>query len=265
MPSSSRCRGTTPTPTNTWTATLTCRRGRDSTTPFSTLMRSPRTRRPILTRTFGSGALPRKIGRAWRRRSRRRSSGSYRSGASPATSASRPSAAPWPGLRSAGDGPLIESASLVALDGPDGSAVGAALVTLLPDADPSDWDGYHWQEPPPPNCVERRLGRPHLTWIFVDPSCAGHGVGTTLLAGAVTGLRRLGYHALASTFLPTNDSSVLWHWRCGFRLLEYAGSNRRTAAPRPRLLAQRFRETQVTCCRALVHRVILARRDGSLR
>jgi GNAT superfamily N-acetyltransferase len=126
-----------------------------------------------------------------------------------------------------GDGPLIASASFVALDGPDGAAVGAALLTLLPDADPSEWDSFHWHEPPPTDCLEQRLGRPHLTWIFVHPFCAGRGAGTALLIGAARRLRELGYRQLASTFLPTNDSSVLWHWRNAFRLVEYAGSTRR--------------------------------------
>jgi L-amino acid N-acyltransferase YncA len=27
-----------------------------------------------------------------------------------------------------------------------------------------------------------------------------------------------GYRQLVSTFLLGNDASVLWHWRCGFRL-----------------------------------------------
>jgi ribosomal protein S18 acetylase RimI-like enzyme len=129
--------------------------------------------------------------------------------------------------RAGGDGPVIESASLMALDGPGGSEIGAILVTLLPDADPSAWDSFHWREPPPADCIEHRLGRPHLTWIFVHPWCAGRGTGTALLTGAVGRLRALGYREMASTFLPTNDSSVLWHWRCGFRLVEYAGSTRR--------------------------------------
>jgi GNAT superfamily N-acetyltransferase len=129
--------------------------------------------------------------------------------------------------RTGGDGPVIDVASLVALEGPGGRAVGAALLTLLPDADPSEWDSFQWHEPPPPDCVARRLGRPHLTWVFVHPFCAGRGAGTALLLGAAGRLRDLGYRQLASTFLPTNDSSVLWHWRTGFRLVEYAGSSRR--------------------------------------
>jgi ribosomal protein S18 acetylase RimI-like enzyme len=129
--------------------------------------------------------------------------------------------------RGGGDGPVIESASFVALDGPGGNAIGSILVTLLPDADASAWDSFHWREAPPADCVARRLGRPHLTWVFVHPWCAGRGTGTALLTGAVGRLRALGYREMASTFLPTNDSSVLWHWRCGFRLVEYAGSTRR--------------------------------------
>ena len=35
-----------------------------------------------------------------------------------------------------------------------------------------------------------------------------------------------GYKELASTFLLGNESSTLWHWRMGFRLLAYPGSMR---------------------------------------
>lgn len=125
-----------------------------------------------------------------------------------------------------GDGPLIEAACFVALE-EDGAAVGAVFVTLLPDGDPCDWDSYGWRTPPPPDAVARRLGRPHLTWIFVEPLSAGQGAGTTLLAAAVRALLRLGFRELASTFLRGNDSSMLWHWRNGFRLLPYPGSLRR--------------------------------------
>ena len=129
--------------------------------------------------------------------------------------------------RTGGDGPMIEAASFVAHPGSNGGPIGAILITLLPEADPSEWGSFHWDEPPPPDCVELRLGRPHLTWIFVHPFCAGRGAGTALLVGAVQRLREHGFHELASTFLPTNDSSMLWHWRNGFRLIEYPGSSRR--------------------------------------
>src|SRR5262245_52243906 len=124
-----------------------------------------------------------------------------------------------------GDGPWIEPASFVARE--EERIVGAILVTLLPDADPCEWDSYRWTEPPPVDCVERALGRPHLTWIFVSPWLAGQGIGTALLASAVNQLRAMGYQQLLSTFMIGNESSMLWHWRNGFRLLPYPGSMRR--------------------------------------
>jgi len=128
--------------------------------------------------------------------------------------------------RTGGDGPWVECASFVACDS-DGELVGAILVTLLPVGDPCEWGSYQWPEPPPPDCLERRLGRPHLTWVFVAPGCTGEGVGTLLLAAAVRGLLGLGYRDLLSTFMIGNEQSALWHWRNGFRLLAYPGSKRR--------------------------------------
>jgi GNAT superfamily N-acetyltransferase len=129
--------------------------------------------------------------------------------------------------RSGGDGPWIEPASYVAAVPGEGHPVGAILLTLLPAGDLTGWDGYHWTEPPPADAIIRRLGRPHLTWVFVAPLSAGRGVGTALLHAAVRQLLALGYAELASTFLLGNDSSMLWHWRNGFRLLAYPGSRRR--------------------------------------
>jgi GNAT superfamily N-acetyltransferase len=131
--------------------------------------------------------------------------------------------------RNGGDGPWVELASFVAVNDSGDRIIGAALVTLLPQRDPSDWDSYHWTEEPPPDCIARRMGRPHLTWIFVNPEHSGHGVGTTLLAAVAGALRSLGYQELASTFLLGNESSMLWHWRSGFRLLSYPSSRRRTS------------------------------------
>ena len=82
-------------------------------------------------------------------------------------------------------------------------------------------------EPPPPDCFQKRLGIPHLTWIFVDPIVQGYGVGTALLSALVNRLLDMGYDRLSSTFLQGNDSSLLWHWRNGFELLENPGSRRR--------------------------------------
>lgn len=123
------------------------------------------------------------------------------------------------------DGPLVGTASFVAEEG--GRAVGAILVTLVPEGDPCEWETYSWKEPAPADCVEARRGQPHLTWVFVSPWHKGDGVGTALLGAAVRELQALGFGHLLSTFLAGNESSMLWHWRNGFRLLAYPGSKRR--------------------------------------
>jgi GNAT superfamily N-acetyltransferase len=133
--------------------------------------------------------------------------------------------------RNGGDGPLLASACFTARSAQHGAAVGAILVTLLPDVDPTEWGAFHWKQPPPPDCVERRTGRPHLTWIFVSPLFTGEGVGTALLDAAVRGLLSMGFTKLATTFLAGNESSTLWHWRNGFRLMEYPGSKRKRRDP----------------------------------
>jgi GNAT superfamily N-acetyltransferase len=129
--------------------------------------------------------------------------------------------------RTGGDGPWVREASFVAVTGEDRLPIGAIFITLLPEGDPCAWDSYYWAEPPPPDCIQRRLGVPHLTWVFVTPLHAGRGAGTALLAAAVRRLLRLGYRRLLSTFLYGNESSMLWHWRNGFRLLAHPGSFRR--------------------------------------
>jgi hypothetical protein len=125
-----------------------------------------------------------------------------------------------------GDGPLIEQASFVAWQ--DEVAVGCVLITLLPGGDPSDPSSYHWQETPPTDCIRRRVGRPHLTWIFVEPGQSGNGIGSALLGISANSLLQLGYTELLSTFMIGNDSSMLWHWRNGFRLLAHPQSPRRS-------------------------------------
>lgn len=128
--------------------------------------------------------------------------------------------------RSGEDGPLIGRACFVAED-EQGRALGAVLVTLVPKEDPEGLGGLVWEKPPPEGCVERCEGWAHLTWVFVSHFSAGHGVGTALLAAAVRELLAMGYEDLLSTFLAGNVSSMLWHWRQGFRLLAYPGSFRR--------------------------------------
>jgi hypothetical protein len=55
---------------------------------------------------------------------------------------------------------------------------------------------------------------------------ARFGIGSALLGHATNALLKLGYTELASTFLLGNESSTLWHWMNGFRLISYAGSYR---------------------------------------
>jgi hypothetical protein len=128
------------------------------------------------------------------------------------------------------DGPIIRPACHLAFDEKDGDPVGAILVTLVPPVDLEDFWSLQWKTPPPPDCVEQRLGHAHLTWIFVGHWIAGYGVGTALLAHASRSLLELGYVELISSFILGNDSSMLWHWRNGFELLPYSGSRRRFRA-----------------------------------
>lgn len=124
-----------------------------------------------------------------------------------------------------GDGPRLRCASFVA--GFDSKPVGAILITLMPDGDPCDLDTFHWTETPPADLRRRRRGQPHVTWIFVSPWHKGRGIGTALLAASAQALRRLGYPRLLSTFFTANESSMLWHWRSGFKLLAYPSTRRR--------------------------------------
>jgi len=130
--------------------------------------------------------------------------------------------------RSGRDGPWIAPASFVAEERQQ--LIGAILITLLPGGDLESWDSFYWDAPPPADAIERRLGRPHLTWVFVAPLRAGQGVGSALLGAAVRELGALGFSQLVSTFMLGNDSSILWHWRNGFRLLSHPGSLRRLRA-----------------------------------
>jgi GNAT superfamily N-acetyltransferase len=124
------------------------------------------------------------------------------------------------------DGPLIAPACFVAER--DGEMLGAGLVTLLPLRDPTAWNAYCWSSPPPEDAVERCLGRPHLTWIFVRSHSRARGVGSALLRTLCEALRQMGYRELLSTFLEGNTTSMLWHWRNGFTLLQNPDSYRRT-------------------------------------
>jgi len=134
--------------------------------------------------------------------------------------------------REGAEGPLVAEACRVAC-GSEGDPVGAIITTLLPDGDLAQWGPWRWQEPPPPDAIARRIGRPHLTWVFVSPWFSRQGVGMAMLDEVVESLRRLGCAELASSFLLGNESSTLWHWRAGFRLISYPGSMRRAQAAKP--------------------------------
>lgn len=126
--------------------------------------------------------------------------------------------------RTGGDGPWIEQASLLAET--EERLVGVILITLVPPGDPCDSEDYRWNEPAPADAITRRLGRPHLTWIFVAPLKSGHGIGSALLGRSIQELLALGFTELFTTFIIGNDSSALWHWRNGFELLAFPGSHR---------------------------------------
>ena len=126
--------------------------------------------------------------------------------------------------RTGGDGPLIETTCIVA-EG-EGRIIGAILNTLIPRREVGEWWDGTWPTPLPADAWA--TGRPHLTWVFVSPWHAGEGLGNELLARAVKVLRCAGFTELASTFLLGNESSTLWHWRNGFRLMPYPASLRKT-------------------------------------
>jgi GNAT superfamily N-acetyltransferase len=124
--------------------------------------------------------------------------------------------------RAGADGPIVERACWVALAADE--IVGAIHITLSFDGDLETFDDPGWTETPPPDALEQRWGRPHLTWIYIRPAWSRRGIGRLLLACASRRLAELGYRELASTFQLGNASSQLWHWRLGFRLLSYVGS-----------------------------------------
>lgn len=146
--------------------------------------------------------------------------------------------------RAGGDGPLIDAACFVArCDTADGERLlGAILVTLTQEGDLERFDDLEWTREAPPDAVERGWGRPHLTWIFTNAWNSRRGMGSALLQYAANALLEIGYRELASTFLLGNESSTLWHWRNGFRLLSCPGSPRAM----DRAIERGTRETRAT-------------------
>lgn len=126
-----------------------------------------------------------------------------------------------------GDGPLIEAACFQIADSRRDGPCGATLVTLQPFEILTDPFGATWRGAIPDNAVQSKLGVPHLTWIFVSPWQARHGLGTRLLAATVEALREMGFDSLASTFMLDNGPSALFHWRNGFQLPSQMAAFRR--------------------------------------
>jgi hypothetical protein len=116
--------------------------------------------------------------------------------------------------RTGQDGTLVETACFI---GTEIDTVGqyhdvsAALVTLVDPATRRAAATPEASESPAQPI-------PHLTWIFVNDWRKRRGVGTTLLRAIVRALRAHGYAELASTVMPGNTASLMWHWRRGFRL-----------------------------------------------
>jgi ribosomal protein S18 acetylase RimI-like enzyme len=116
--------------------------------------------------------------------------------------------------RNGGDGEFLRDASLVARDS-QGAIAGALLITRWTPG----------SEKYGPCCDPTTTA--HITWAFVRPFDCGFGIGTLMLRESVERLRPAGFRHLLTTFLAGNESSMLWHWRNGFRLLPYMGSRRR--------------------------------------
>lgn len=119
----------------------------------------------------------------------------------------------WSGM----DGPLVQPACCAARE--QERIQGALFVTLLPPGSNLDPASWYWQEPAPARWEDAIGGRPHLTWVFVDPACGRSGLATAMLRHAAAALRERGFSFLLSTFLLGNDASLLWHWKNGFELL----------------------------------------------
>jgi L-amino acid N-acyltransferase YncA len=55
--------------------------------------------------------------------------------------------------------------------------------------------------------------------IYVDPSRAGRGIGTTLLRALIDASEQAGLWTLEAGIFPENAASITLHERCGFRLI----------------------------------------------
>jgi GNAT superfamily N-acetyltransferase len=125
--------------------------------------------------------------------------------------------------RKGGDGEFLGEMSVVATRTTDG-IVGALLVTR--------WDAEKPHGVDSRDAATSPLTDAHITWVFVRRLEQGNGIATAMLRSVVARLRSAGFTRLYTTFLRGNESSMLWHWRTGFRLLRYEGSFRTLRANR---------------------------------
>jgi GNAT superfamily N-acetyltransferase len=125
---------------------------------------------------------------------------------------------------SGGDGPWIEQASFVALEGEE--PIGGIWSTLVFPGDIDNADPCRALDIIHGGGASHDPGRPHMTWVFVSPRVMNRGIGTTLLSWLSNALLDLGYQQLLTTFMTGNEASMLWHWRNGFSLLPRHGAAR---------------------------------------
>jgi hypothetical protein len=122
--------------------------------------------------------------------------------------------------RDGDEGPLVDSASFVAVDKEDSARVlGALIVTVMTGWTRSWYASRRLEVPPPPPDLAEGREQPQICWVFVRPRSARKGVATALLTQATSSLWHAGYRELASATNRGNDSSMAWHWRNGFHLL----------------------------------------------
>lgn len=134
----------------------------------------------------------------------------------------------WLGsTRDGGEGPLVETACVVAIGREESARVlGALLVTLMVGWTRSWYAGRRLAVPPPPPDLAEGREQPQITWVFVKPEASHQGVATALLAKATSSLWISGYRELASATDRGNDTSMAWHWRNRFFLLPHSRSVR---------------------------------------
>jgi hypothetical protein len=122
-------------------------------------------------------------------------------------------------------GPFNQEASFVVVD-QAGAPQGVTLITMIPGDDLLDPASYRWRTDPTP--AQLKKARPHLSWTYVRPHLCGQGLGQALLATSAAVLVRQGHTQLVSTFWPGNTASLLWHWKCGFVVVDSSRRARRS-------------------------------------